>query len=105
MAKKLDLRVFQEEYFELTLLDGTVIHLRKPTQAIMLKLMEISTIDKKDAVGILAAFVDVVATILGNNREGRKFAAEDIADYGFAMQKAIIETYTEFANEVMADPN
>lgn len=48
---------------------------------------------------------EMVLAILNSNTAQRKFSAEDIADYTFGMQQAIIMGYTDFVNEVMANPN
>ena len=48
---------------------------------------------------------DLVLDVLNFNKNGRKFTAEDIADYDLSIQQAIIKAYTSFINEVMGNPN
>ena len=105
MAKILDLTTFKEELFELKLLDGTTIFLSKPNQAMFMKLIAFKGIDKTDPQGVLNTLTEMVLTILNSNTAQRKFSAEDIADYSFDMQQAIIMGYTGFVNEAMANPN
>ena len=48
---------------------------------------------------------ELVLDVLNFNKNGRKFTAEDIADYDLVIQQAIIKAYTNFINEVMGNPN
>lgn len=105
MAKILDLTAFKAELFELKLLDGTVLYLRKPTQAIFMQFLGFQNFDKSDPKVVLDVLRDMVLAILNTNTAGRNFTAEDIADYDFGIMQAVVQGYSEFINEVMSSPN
>jgi hypothetical protein len=105
----LDLNVFQDRFFDIKLFDGEVIHLPKPTQATILKLTKLEGDIKKhgeDSEKLLASFTELILHILNTNKEGRKFTAKWVDDnLNFSMNKAILEGYMEFANDLTSDPN
>lgn len=105
----LDLNVFQDKFFDIKLFDGEVIHLPKPTQATILKLSQLEADIRKyenDNEKLLSCFTEVIVHILNTNREGRKFTKNWIDSHlNFTMNKAILEGYMEFANDLTSDPN
>lgn len=107
MANILDLSVFKEQTLNIKLLDGTQINIKKPNQEFMIKLLgfkeEVSK--RSNSVDSLELIKDLVLDVLNFNKNGRKFTAEDIADYDLVIQQAIIKAYTNFINEVMGNPN
>ena len=107
MANILDLSVFKEQTLDIKLLDGTQINIKKPNQEFMIKLLGFKEEASKrsDSVDSLELIKDLVLDVLNFNKNGRKFTAEDIADYDLSIQQAIIKAYTSFINEVMGNPN
>lgn len=67
------------------LFDGTSIYLRKPNQAMFMKLLSFQHFDQKNDQEVMDTFVGMVLAILNTNTAGRKFAAEDIADFDFGI--------------------
>lgn len=107
MANILDLSVFKEQTLDIKLLDGTQINIKKPNQEFMIKLLGFKEESSKrsNSVDSLELMKELVLDVLNFNKNGRKFTAEDIADYDLVIQQAIIKAYTNFINEVMGNPN
>ena len=105
MTKKIDLSVFKEDYLELTLIDGTEINIKKPSQKLLLMLMGIEKVSKEDSNAGMAAILDLFLAILNNNKEKRTFTIDDVADYDIGLIRVVIEAYTQFMGEVMSNPN
>ena len=107
MANILDLSVFKEQTLDIKLLDGTQINIKKPNQKFMIKLLGFKEEASKrsNSVDSLELMKELVLDVLNFNKNGRKFTAEDIADYDLVIQQAIIKAYTNFINEVMGNPN
>lgn len=107
MANILDLSVFKEQTLDIKLLDGTQINIKKPNQEFMIKLLGFKEESSKrsNSIDSLELIKDLVLDVLNFNKNGRKFTAEDIADYDLVIQQAIIKAYTNFINEVMGNPN
>lgn len=107
MANILDLSVFKEQTLDIKLLDGTQINIKKPNQEFMIKLLGFKEESSKrsNSVDSLELIKDLVLDVLNFNKNGRRFTAEDIADYDLVIQQAIIKAYTNFINEVMGNPN
>ena len=42
---------------------------------------------------------------MNNNKEKIAFTAKDFEDYDFGIIQVVIQTYTNFINEVMSNPN
>lgn len=105
----LDLNVFQDKFFDIMLFDGEVIHLPKPTQKTILKLTKLEQDIKKfgdDSEKLLGSFTDLIVYILNTNKEEKKFTKAWVEEnLNFTMNKAILEGYMEFANDLTSDPN
>ena len=107
MANILDLSVFKEQTLDIKLLDGTQINIKKPNQEFMIKLLGFKEESSKrsNSADSLELMKELVLDVLNFNKNGRRFTAEDIADYDLVIQQAIIKAYTNFINEVMGNPN
>lgn len=107
MAKILDLSVYQEETFDIKLLDGSIVKIKKPSQEFLMKLIGFkdSIRNEKDVEEQLGAIKELTLDILNYNKDNRKFTEEDIVDYDFIILKAIFEGYSNFINEVLARKN
>lgn len=105
----LDLNVFQDKFFDIKLFDGEVINLPKPTQRTIIKLTKLESDMKKysdDSEKLIGSFTDIIVYLLNTNKEGRKFTKNWVEEnLNFTMNKAILESYMEFANDLNSDPN
>lgn len=106
MSKVLDLSVFSEETFDITFPNKEVIHIKKPTQQIVITMVSVSNqANNENQVGVMDAMVDLCAAILSNNREGKEYTADWIAaNLDIMMVCAIIKGYSDFTQEIQSNP-
>lgn len=103
MSKALDLSLFVNQTLDITLPDGDIIKVKKPTEKGVMKLMALQNIDEEHA---FEAMNELVLFILNSNKEGEEFDQEWIDDnLDWSMKTAVITAYSEFINELQSDPN
>ncbi|MHC1750735.1 MAG: hypothetical protein AB9856_20880 [Cellulosilyticaceae bacterium] len=98
---KLDLTVLAMKTFDLTLLDGTEIHIRKPNKGLIVELNKAS-IDfgnAKDFEELMNLTENATLKIMNNNTEKRIFEQEDVEEIDYTMQTAIFKAYMGFIME------
>lgn len=101
----LDLSVYSKDTFDITMLDGAVLHIRKPTQAIVIEMMRLAQIQQDNQIGLLEGLIDICASILSNNLEGKAYSAEWVNDnLDITMVSAIVSGYTEYTKELQSNP-
>ena len=105
MANKLDLSIFKEATLPLVLLDGKEINLLKPSQKLMFKMMDFQKKASSGTEQAVAAVIELFVEVMNNNKEKIAFTAKDFEDYDFGIIQVVIQTYTNFINEVMSNPN
>lgn len=98
-----------KQYYDVRLLDGTELHIQRPTQAMVeytLQIQSLAQDDNKQAETI-NALAQLFTRILNRNTEGKTFQAEAIAEeYDFQTIGYVIEDYFNFWNsEVNANVN
>lgn len=101
--KVLDLRVFENNSWEIILPSSDKIHIKKPTQAMIIKMMKIEQRQKETANNpeeVFNALNDMVADILNFNLEGKKVTKSEIVGFSMAQLEAIIQGYSDFATEI-----
>ena len=108
MGKVLDLRVYEDSTFDLTLKSGEVLHVRKPSEALMLKIMSIENVlTSGDEQKIVAVVKDFLLLALGNNKEG--IVVDDAwfeqNELDFVLMLVVFKAYAEFTRELTEDPN
>lgn len=105
MGKILDLSVFDEETLDLKTADGHIIHLKKPTQALAIAMLQLRSLsDKTTPEAALAIQNSVVLKIMNNNADGIAFTPESVAALTLAVKNAIVKEYADFASELQANP-
>ncbi len=105
MGKILDLSVFDEETLDLKTADGRVIHLKKPTQALAIAMLQLRNLSDKTAPeAALAMQNGVVLRIMNNNADGIAFTPESIANMTLAAKNGIVKGYADFAADLQANP-
>ena len=105
MGKILDLSVFDEETLDLKTADGHIIHLKKPTQAMAIAMLQLRGLSDKTAPeAALAIQNSVVLKIMNNNADGIVFTPESIAALTLPVKNAIVKEYADFATELQANP-
>lgn len=102
MPKALDLRVLVEKTWEVTLINGKKLDVKKPTkriQTLMESMKNDMTLEEQ-----VKLTNDATVAILNNNQEGypvKKLTKE----YTIEIQLAVIRGYSEWLHELMSDPN
>lgn len=102
--KALDLSVFDKETMPIKLLDGTTIHVIKPTQKIAIEVSKLQGIDKDNAELVMKTLNTLVYMILNTNEEGYKTEMETIEDMGVGLKSKIVVAYTQWLNELISNP-
>lgn len=103
--KVLDLSVYQQNTLDITMPDGNVIKVKKPTQKIVIQMVSVGKINQENQTAVLEALCDVCAAILSNNTAGKEFTADWVADnLDMIMIHAIVKTYAEYTQELQNNP-
>jgi len=109
MAKMLDLSVFTEQTFDIKFAEDDILHVKKPTEGIAIKILSISDNKNNDdmtALEMLDITKDMTLTILNNNNDGKKFNDKFVSDkLPLNLRLAIIQGYSEFMTELEKNPN
>jgi hypothetical protein len=104
----IDIRELNNKTFDVTLQNGTILNLRKPSNELfkqtftMIKLIEANSEEDK----IIGAIYNFLTKIFNRNLNDAKFSQqqiEEIIDIDVAMY--LIKEYQNFINEVMQDIN
>lgn len=105
MNKILDLSVFSEDTLDITMPDGYLLHVKKPTQSIVISMMELSQEKDREPAQMIEKLNELCVKILNNNKEGRNFTCEEVSmNLEFPLITAIIQAYTDFTKEIQSNP-
>ena len=105
MSRVLDLSVYKQETLDITMPDGALLHIRKPTQAMLIKMLNMRDVDEKAPSERIAGVIDdFVLGVLNSNTDGRTFAQKDMGSLTLEMKTAIIDAYSAFAYELQSNP-
>lgn len=106
MSKILDLSIYKEETLDITMPDSTLLHITKPTQAMVIKVLQLRNIDdKSEPEEIIKGINSLVEDILNTNKEKKEIAREEVEVMPLQMKMAIINAYTEFLTGIQNNPN
>lgn len=101
----LDLSVYSQETFDITMLDGSVLHIKKPSQAIVIEMMRLSNVATDNQIALLEGMTEICAIILNNNQEGKTFTEEWIIEnLDITLITAIVKGYTDYTKELQSNP-
>ena len=105
MSRVLDLSVYRQETLDITMPDGVIVHIRKPTQAMLIKMLNMRDVDENAPSERIAGVIDdFVLGVLNSNTDGRTFAQKDMGSLTLEMKTAIIDAYSAFAYELQSNP-
>lgn len=106
MNKKiLDLSIFEEETLDITLMDNRVIHIVKPTEAMVIKVLQMRNISEKSSPeAIIKAFNSLTMAILNSNDAGIVFDTKYVEELSMKMKSAIINAYSDFITGLQSNP-
>lgn len=103
MSKALDLSLFVKQTLDITMPNGDIIHIKKPTQANVIKLMALKDTTEDTA---LDAMSELVYIIFNSNTDGKHFTKDELdEELDLTMKVAVINAYNEFIQELQANPN
>ncbi len=94
----LDLSKLNVELYDIKLLDGTVLALNRPTQAMMEYVVDMKHIaEEADQAEVIKCITKLFTMILNRNTNGKKFTAEDIEnDYDYSIITYVVQDYFTF---------
>ena len=104
----LDLSVLKEKVWDVKLFDGEVLHIKRPSQKMVIEMMgyEETFKKQKDAKKTIGTFTKMILDILNHNTEGRVFTEEYIDEnFDLTLGLALVQSYMEFVKEVNSNPN
>lgn len=105
MGKILDLSVFQDETLDITMKEGNVLKIPKPSQKMAIKMMELKELDNSDAEKVLETLDALTIDVLNSNVNGKVYDKQYIDNLPIKAKLAIITSYTEFLTDLQNNPN
>lgn len=117
MGRVLDLSIYSEETLDITTPKKNILHVKKPTEELAIKIIQYqskakelsekqdaSLEDAQDAVTFLR---NLTVEILNYNTDGITVNEQYLKENNifYALQMAILSTYTSWMSEVISDPN
>lgn len=92
----INLQEIANNNYELIYFDGTVLHLKKPTQALLRELLAVSELGDEEVDKMFDVVYTVITKTLNNNIEQRDFTEEQVRE-DFDIQTAFlfIQDYIE----------
>ena len=101
----LDLSVFQPETLDITMMDGTQLHIPKPDQGRVIELIKFRSIkEDTNAKRAIRALNDMTALILNSNTDGISIQRRSIEQMSVEIQLAIVNAYTQFILKLQSNP-
>lgn len=101
----LDLTVFREETLDITMMDGKVLHVCKPSQRMVIEIIKLRDLDERSAPEeIIGAMNRLVGMILNDNTENVHFTPEDVERMSLKVKREILNAYTAFTLEIQKNP-
>lgn len=105
MSVLLDLSVYQEETADIRMMDGQLLHLKKPSQKMVIDMLQLGTLSPElNGTEIQRALNLVLLEILNNNADGLTFGEETAEALTLDMKLAIVSAYSEFATKLQSNP-
>lgn len=102
----LDLAAAFSNPYQIKLFDGTVLNLKRPTQALQNSIIQLQKIGEteKDAAVLLTETMKILRRVLNRNQEGVEFSQEDIDEsYDFSVALLVISDYFKYYNKEIAE--
>lgn len=105
MSRILDLSAFAEETADIAMADGNVLHLKKPTELMVIHLLQLKDVDENDdPLTILGTLNRITMEILNCNTDGVTFDLKTVSAMNTDQKSAIVRAYSEWANELRSNP-
>ena len=105
MSIILDLSAYAEETADITMADGNVLHLKKPTELMVIHLLQLKQVDEdSDPMVILGTLNRITQEILNCNTDGVTFDYATVSRLDTDRKTAIVKAYSDWANELRSNP-
>lgn len=100
----LDLQSISKKYYELVYFDGTHLHLRKPSQKLFRKLINITNLKDEEVDKMFDVIYDVITEALNNNTDDRTFSLDEIRE-NFDIETAFlfIQDYLQDITSILGE--
>ncbi|MBQ2527818.1 MAG: hypothetical protein II544_03605 [Spirochaetales bacterium] len=87
-------------FYELKWFDGTSVWLKKPTEAMLRKLI---ALDEADGLDALEGLQKMVIELVKDNEEGRKFPKEELDELDAVLCSMIFKDYMEYTTKRLGE--
>ena len=105
MGVILDLSVFKDETADIRMADGTVLHLKKPTERMVIHMLQMKDLDEnKPPLEILAQLNRISWEMLNNNADGVEFSVAAVSEMATEVKSNILMAYSDWATQLQANP-
>lgn len=104
----LDLSILKEKTWDVKLFDGEVLHVKRPSQRMVVEMMgyEKTFKKQKDIKKTLESFSNMLLDILNNNINDKQFDLTYVENnFDMAIGMAFVNSYMEFVKEINSNPN
>lgn len=101
----LDLSAFSEETADIRMANGRVLHLKKPTQRLVIHMLQLRQVDEHSApLEIMGALDRIAMEILNNNADGVTFGMDVVSEMETDAKTGILQAYSDWATQLQANP-
>lgn len=101
----LDLTQIKIAYFDVTLPNGDILKLKKPTHSMMQQVIRMQNKETNEEKQ-LKNLHEFVLMLINNNKEGNKYTIKDVESmFEIDLINVLIEHYMKFVTEVSNNPN
>ncbi len=105
----LDLSVLAQETLDIKLLDGEIVHIKKPSKGLLIELnkADLEMEKETDFEKMVEMLERITAKILSNNTSKKMFTAKQLEelDIDYSLQTQIFKAYLEFVTKSLNNPN
>lgn len=89
-------KLYKDKYYEVRLIDGTELKLKRPTQAMIEYTIDMAELENNDKEAVKSVS-NMFCRILNRNTDNKQFSREDIIeDYDLAVIVYVIKDYFAF---------
>lgn len=97
----LDLTKHISNYYEIKWFDGEVYHLKTPTQALLMEVVNLEKIE--DIEEQFVGMSNIIEKIFNNNRENKVFSKDELEQLDLATIEIILEDYLNSINQQLGE--
>lgn len=101
----LDLTVLNDKSYDVKLIDGTMLHIKRPSQSMVQYLLNLRDLaGTNDEKVLLKAFASLFARILNRNKEGNVYSDSQLSEeYDYQTIAFVVEDYFKFWDEEVGE--